>query len=41
MSDTKNKNTLKQDIQSCVLVFLWAGNVLDFVGCAGIVHNIF
>ena len=41
MSDTKSKNTPKQDLQSCVLVLLWTSNVLDSGGCAGIVHNIF
>jgi hypothetical protein len=41
MSDTKNKDTPKQNLQSCVLVFLCTSNVLDFVGCAGIVYNIF
>jgi len=41
MSDTKNKNTLEQDLQSCVLVLICTSNVLDFGGGAGIVHNIF
>ena len=41
MGDTKNKSTPEQDIQSCVLVFLWTCNIFDFAGYAGIVHNIF
>jgi hypothetical protein len=41
MSDKRDKDTLEQDIQSCVLVPVCTSNVLDFVWYAGIVYNIF